>query len=106
MIIKKLYRIVPIALLLAITIPASSAIIVTEPTATSSPKTEDPRAQQLMSRLETIRDMNKENLTRTEKKDLRKEVKGIRKEMKTIKGGVYLSVGAIILVVILLIILL
>jgi hypothetical protein len=106
MVIKKLYKIVPLALLLAITVPASSAIIGKDPVPISSEKTEDPRAQQLMSRLETIRDMNKEGLTGSEKKGLRKEVKGIRKEMRTIKGGVYLSVGAIIIVVLLLIILL
>jgi hypothetical protein len=100
---KKMFRIIPLALFLAIAIPASSSIVV--PT-NSSPKTEDPRAQQLLLRLENIRDMNKSGLTRSEKKDLRKEVIVIKKEMKTIKGGVYLSVGAIIIVILLLILLL
>jgi hypothetical protein len=107
MITKKLLRIAPLALLMAIAIPASSAIIVPDVSpASHSAKTEDPRAQQLIQRLEDIRDMNKSELTGSEKKDLRQEVKGIKREMKTIKGGVYLSAGAIIIVILLLILLL
>jgi HPt (histidine-containing phosphotransfer) domain-containing protein len=104
---KKFFKIAPLAILLAIAIPASSAIIIPgAPQTNSSATTENPRAQQLLQRLEDIKDMNKSELTASEKKDLRKEVKGIKKEMKTIKGGVYLSVGAIIIVILLLILLL
>ena len=104
---KKFFRIASLAILLAIAIPASSAIVDPAVPVTNSPATtENPRAQQLLQRLEDIRDMNKSELTRSEKKDLRKEVKEIKKEMKTIKGGVYLSVGAIIIVILLLILLL
>ncbi len=107
MTIKKFLRIAPLAILLAIAIPASSAIIVPGSSqGNNSSTTENPRAQQLLQRLEEIKDMNKSGLTGSEKKDLRKEVKGIKKEMKTIKGGVYLSVGAIIIVILLLILLL
>ena len=64
------------------------------------------RAEQLLQRLEKIRNTDKPEMTRLEKKGLRKEVKGIRKEMKEISGGVYLSVGAIIIIILLLILLL
>jgi hypothetical protein len=53
----------------------------------------------LVQRLEDIKEMDKSGLSGMEKKDLRKEVKGIRKEMKAMKGGVYLSVGAIIIII-------
>jgi len=107
MITKNFLKVAPFAILMAIAIPANSSIIVRgASTASSSAKTEDPRSQQLLQRLEDIRDMNKSELTGSEKKDLRKEVKGIKKEMKTIKGGVYLSVGAVIIVILLLILLL
>ena len=56
--------------------------------------------------LEDIKGMDKSTLTKVDKKELRKEVKDIKKEMKVIKGGVYLSVGAIIIVILLLILLL
>lgn len=104
---KKLFRLLPLALLLAIAVPANSVIVAPNPVhGNSIPATEDPRAQQLLQRLENIRDMNKSGLTRSEKKELRKEVKEIKKEMKAIKGGVYLSVGAIIIVILLLILIL
>ncbi len=93
-------------LLLSISIPSGAAAISGDPVTTSTPKTEDPRARQLMDRLEDIKKMDKSELTGTEKKNLRKEVKGIRKEMKAMSGGVYLSVGAIIIVILILILIL
>jgi hypothetical protein len=48
----------------------------------SSPVSEDARMQQLIHRLEDIKGMNKSELSRLEKKSLRKEVKGIKKELK------------------------
>jgi hypothetical protein len=106
MITKNFLKVAPLAILMAIAIPANSSIIVPgTPAASSSAKTEDPRARQLVQRLEDIRDVNKSELTGSEKKDLRKEVRGIKREMKTIKGGVYLSAGAIIIVILLLILL-
>ncbi|MDE3183247.1 MAG: hypothetical protein KGM16_07505 [Bacteroidota bacterium] len=70
-------------------------------------KTEVPkevRAQQIENRLIEIRDMDKTNLSKVEKKDLRKEVKGLKKEARN--SGIYLSVGAIIIIILLLILLL
>lgn len=107
MTLKKLLPIASIVMLMAFSLPASSAIIVPASSSTNgTPKTEDPRAQQLLNRLEVIKGMNKSELTKTEKKDLRKEVKGIRKEMRHISGGVYLSAGAIIIIILVLILVL
>lgn len=64
------------------------------------------RAEWLTSRLEEIKSMDKSNMTRVERKALRKEVKAIKTELATTKNGVYLSVGAIIIIVLLLILLL
>ena len=50
--------------------------------------------------------MDKTNMKSAEKKSLRKEVKSINHRLHDISGGVYLSVGAIVLIVILLIVLL
>lgn len=57
------------------------------------------------ARLNEINAMDKSTLTSSEKKELRKEVRAIKKDIKD-SGGVYLSVGALLLVIILLIILL
>jgi DNA gyrase/topoisomerase IV subunit A len=101
---RKILPVISLIMLFAIALPAGSTVIVTDSSQTnSSAKTEASRTQQLIQRLEDIRDMNKSELTRLEKKSLRKEVKEIKKEMK---GGIYLSVGAIIIVILLLILLL
>lgn len=63
-------------------------------------------ATQLQNRLEEIKALDKHELSREEKKALRREVREIKKELAAISGGVYLSVGAIILIALLLILLL
>lgn len=57
-------------------------------------------------RLEEIKAMDKSEMTRAEKKELRKEVKAIKADLKSTGNGVYLSVGAIIIIILLLILLL
>jgi hypothetical protein len=65
------------------------------------------RAGELVKRLEEIKAMDIEGMTKAEKKALRKEVKSIKKEMREINdGGVYISVGGIIIILLLLILLL
>jgi hypothetical protein len=71
------------------------------------PKTaEATEAKTLLLRLDEIKAMNKSNLNSSEKKNLRKEVRSIKNHLRSISGGVYISVGALILIVLLLVILL
>jgi hypothetical protein len=79
--------------------PLATDALATDPTPVE--KTADP-----MARLREIKDMDIQNLSKTEKKELRKEVKEIKRDMKANKNGVYLSVGAIIIIILLLILLL
>ncbi len=62
-------------------------------------------AQKLITRLEEIKAMNTKSLTRKEKRELKREVNTIQHKLDS-SGGVYLSVGAVILIIVLLIILL
>jgi hypothetical protein len=57
----------------------------------------------MTNRLEEIKAMDKSVMTRSEKKALRDEVKEIKRVQSS--GGVFLSVGAIIIIVLLLILL-
>lgn len=93
---------------MAITVPASAIVIIpaNDPAGAATRSVVDPRVAPMMQRLNDIKAMDKSTLSRMEKKSLRKEVKEIKEEMKTISGGVYLSVGAIIIVILLLILLL
>jgi hypothetical protein len=79
----------------------------TKPSSLTAPKpAESAEAKNLELRLNEIKAMDKSNLKSAEKKNLRKEVKSINHRLHSIGGGVYLSAGAVILIVILLIILL
>ena len=60
----------------------------------------------MVSRLYEIHQMDKSHLTTTDRKALRKEVKSIKAKMSEMKGGVYLSVGAVIIIILLLILIL
>jgi len=76
-----------------------------------SPKTELTAEQKiqyerLVNRVEEIRNMDKSNLTRIEKKALRKELKEMKAKANGLNQGVYLSVGAIIIIILLLILIL
>jgi hypothetical protein len=85
----------------------SSAAVPEEPTAMTDPKPVAPAEVKVLElRLAELNSMDKAKMTSTEKKNLRKEVKSINKSLREIGGGVYLSVGAIILICILLIVLL
>ena len=80
----------------------------TEPNAISSTQTrtlESAQANYLVSRLFAIKTMDISNMASSEKKELRKEVRGIKGQLKELGGGVYLSVGAIIVIILLLILL-
>ncbi|MEI9913179.1 MAG: hypothetical protein WDO71_28195 [Bacteroidota bacterium] len=104
---KKILQIASLVMFIAIALPAGAATTDPASSPANSPvKTENPRTVELLQRLEDIRDMNKSELSRSEKKSLRKEVKAIKKEMKAGNSGVYISVGAIIIIILLLILIL
>jgi hypothetical protein len=66
-----------------------------------------PSADPIMNRLEEIKAMDMKSMSPLEKKQIRKEMKDLKAQKKQdIGGGVYISVGALILIIILLIILL
>jgi hypothetical protein len=67
---------------------------------------ESARAKTLLLRLDEINDMDKSSLNSSEKRVLRKEVRSIKKELTTLGGGVYISVGAVLLIILILILLL
>lgn len=75
-----------------------SALVATKPIESTEAKT-------LEIRLIEINAMNKSDLKSSEKKNLRKEVKSINHKLRDIGGGVYISAGALILILILLVVL-
>lgn len=59
-----------------------------------------------ITRLTEIKNMDKSNLSGAEKKELRKEVRSLKREVRSNSRGIYLSVGAAIIIVLLLILIL
>ncbi|HEY5371361.1 MAG TPA: hypothetical protein VIJ75_20455 [Hanamia sp.] len=59
----------------------------------------------LVVRINEIKNMDRSNMSSSEKKALRKELHTMKRESRS-NGGIYLSVGAIIIIVLLLILLL
>lgn len=78
----------------------------TEKNPAEAPKEIPAEVKTMLNRLEEIKEMDKSNLSSSEKKELRTEVKTIKKNLKSSGHGVYLSVGAIIIIILLLILLL
>jgi len=60
----------------------------------------------ITNRVEEIKAMDKSNLSKAERKELRKELKEMKQQARAMGGGVYLSVGAIIIIILLLILIL
>jgi len=79
----------------------------TEPTSAPAPKpVESTEVKAMELRLNEIKSMDKTNMKSAEKKSLRKEVKTINHKLREISGGVYLSAGLVILILIVLVVLL
>jgi hypothetical protein len=68
-------------------------------------ETESAEAKALVERLNEIKAMDKTKLKSNEKKNLHKEVRTIKRRLKDISGGLYISAGTLIIILILLVIL-
>ena len=71
---------------------------------TSTPTSANSNA--IVVRLNEIKNMDRSNMSSSEKKALRKELRTMKHEARNSNNGIYLSVGAIIIIILLLILLL
>ena len=99
-----------LAACLSLTFLPLQANAASEVTATTIPapvtnSTQAAEAKTLELRLTEINAMDKTNLKSSEKKSLRKEVKSINHKLRAISGGVYISAGVLIVILIVLIVL-
>jgi len=106
---KKSFYIALLLMLIAF-VPASYAATgkvdpVKERVANMTDEEKKLRAEEIKKRVYEIREMDKSDLTRVERRELRKELREMKKEARAIQG-IYLSVGAIIIIILLLILIL
>ena len=86
--------------------PNSAMAIEKPPIHTSTESNEiPPEIREMIDRLNEIKNMDKSSLARLEKKELRKEVRAIKKSVRASGNGIYISSGAIIIILLLIIIL-
>ena len=105
MTIKKFFKFTALMLFTAFTfsMQSNAAVRVTTPTDNVA----DARTlSEIVSRVTEIQNMDKTNLSAGEKKELRKELKEMKRKADGLDKRVYLSVGAIIVIVLLLILIL
>jgi hypothetical protein len=74
------------------------------PVAAAPTETPAEHLQRLERRLEEIKAMDFDKLSRAERRELRGEVRAIKKEAKAI-SGVYISVGALLIIILLIVLL-
>ncbi|WP_316746345.1 hypothetical protein [Pedobacter gandavensis] len=97
-----------LALIFMLGVSANTVVAAGKPEKSKTEMTAEQQVQlkRITERVEEIRSMDKSNLSKTEKKELRKELRELKKQSKAVGGGVYLSVGAIIIIILLLILIL
>ena len=104
---KIIFGLITAGLLLTFNPIQSSAMAATTPTSITATKAaEIAEVKTLSKRLDEIKAMDKTKLTSSEKQVLRKEVRTIKHQMSNIGGGVYISVGGLLLIILILVILL
>ncbi len=54
----------------------------------------------MVDRLHEIKEMDKSDLSRAEKKELRKEARAIKSALRATGNGIYISVGALLVIII------
>jgi uncharacterized protein (DUF885 family) len=75
--------------------------------AAMTPAEREARVASLIKRVEEIKAMDRSKLSREERKELRKELRSLNKEAKVFgRGGIYLSVGAILVIILILVLIL
>lgn len=103
---KLIFGIITTCLLLIFSpFPSNAATYIAASSSATAP-VESAEAKKMVLRLNEINSIDKSKLNPSEKKSLRKEVLSIKKYLIGPGGGVYISVGSIIIIALLLIILL
>lgn len=98
-----------LTLFMLLSIAPIQTLMAAEPNAISkerNKKVASEEAKILLARIDTIKALDKSEMTRSQKKELRKEVRTIKANLADIGQGVYLSAGAIIIILLVLILLL
>lgn len=104
MTIRKSLQTITMAIIMALALPFTS--MAANDHATGDSTTDAALANMIVTRVNEINNMDKTNLTSSEKKELKKELLDLKEKAGGLDQRVYLSVGAIIIIILLLILIL
>lgn len=102
--LKRIFSVLLFVCCASIFTPVSAAIGDENPATRTGETPKEVLTYQIKTRLLEIKNMDKSTLTKEEKKELKKEVKDLKR--KAAVNGIYLSVGALIIIILLLILIL
>lgn len=109
---KKFYLLTATMLLCFIAFNSNAATltdnnaVTKEAAANMTPQQKEVRLEEINARVQEIKAMDKSQLTKEDRRELRAELKSMKKESRAMGGGIYLSVGAIIIIILVLILIL
>lgn len=103
---KSFLAIVAVSAFIVLAAPATAYATKSVVTISGDPEKEIKMLSEITQRVIEIQNMDKTNLTSSEKKALRKELLDMKKKAGTLDQRVYLSVGAVIIIILLLILIL
>lgn len=106
---KKIYLLSTAIMLACSAGQLRAAAVITEPIAkeiTLTDAQKEAKLQAIKARVEEIKAMDKSQMNKVQKQELKSELKTMKTQANALGGGVYLSVGAIIIIILLLILIL
>jgi len=110
---KKFYLLATTMLLCFVAFNSNAATVTDNNNATSkeaaanmTPQQKEVRLEEINARVQEIKAMDKSQLNKEDRRELRAELKSMKKESRAMGGGIYLSVGAIIIIILVLILIL
>lgn len=104
MTVKNFFKITSVILFIAFSVPVKSMASIKAPVSDSADNARI--LSVIVNRVSEIQDIDKTNLGVTEKKALKKELAAMKQKAQGLDKRIYLSVGAIILIILLLILIL
>ena len=104
--LKKILGIIVVMFLLTAITPVSTMAATPASTETRDPEKDAQLLAKITTRVNEIQEMDKTNLSNSEKRSLRKELKQLHKDASGLDSKVYLSVGALIIIILILILVL
>ena len=99
---KNTFYFLALTVMLSVTaINTNAALVARSQPSEETQEQTDSRLAEIKQRVEEIGAMDKSQLSRMERKELRKELKNMKKELKRREGGIHISTAAIIAAIVL-----